>query len=53
MANIKLAIKNFSPFKMDLAAAGLFYFDKQLSCVMQGSSKKQQQQGISLIELII
>ncbi|ETJ34879.1 hypothetical protein Q604_UNBC10708G0001, partial [human gut metagenome] len=24
---------------MDLAAAGLFYFDKQLPCVMQGSSK--------------
>ena len=42
MANIKLAIKVFSPFKKELTAAALFYFDKRISYVYSGSTKKQR-----------
>ena len=42
MANVKLAIKNFSTFKKELTAAALFYFDKRIPYVYSGSTKKQR-----------
>ena len=52
MANVKLAIKVFSPFKKELTAAALFYFDKRISYVYSGSTKKQTRWSVSPCEFV-